>query len=130
MQKKIIAIAAGLMALAIIFGALGAHALKSILTVAQLDSFETGVRYHVWHSLAIIIVQLLPATVITETAKKRISVLFLLGIVFFSFSIYLLSLKDVIGLESGASVLGPITPLGGLMFIGGWIWLAISTIRR
>lgn len=125
-----LASAAGLMAITIILGALGAHALKSVLTATQLGSFETGIRYQAWHCLAILVIQVLPIDLVAQTAKNRISILFLLGILFFSCSIYLLSLKDVIGLGSAAAVLGPITPLGGLMFITGWIWFTVSIIRR
>lgn len=130
MQKNKLAIAASLMAIAVILGALGAHALSAILTEGQLLSFKTGVRYQAWHALAIFIVQLIPENIITAKAKNGISNLFILGIVFFSFSIYLLSMRDLIGLGSAAGILGPITPIGGLLLIAGWAWLTVSIIKR
>ena len=118
------------MALAIILGALGAHALEAVLTENQLTAFETGVRYQVWHCLAIIAIQLFPENVLKPSIKNKVSTLMLLGILFFSFSIYLLSVKDVIGLGSAGSILGPITPMGGLLFITAWVLLTVSIIKR
>lgn len=130
MNKSILATASGLMALAIVLGAMAAHALEPLLSAKQLTSFQTGVRYQAWHCLAIIAIQLFPENVLKSTVKNKVSVLMLLGILLFSFSIYLLSLKDVIGIGSAASVLGPITPIGGLLFIVGWLWLTVSIARH
>lgn len=121
--------ASSLMAIAVILGALGAHALTMVLNQMQLSSFETGVRYQTWHALAIILVQLIPANYMSDRARKTISILFLLGIVCFSFSIYLLNLRYLLNIESLAKFLGPVTPVGGLLFIAGWIVLCISLIR-
>jgi uncharacterized membrane protein YgdD (TMEM256/DUF423 family) len=130
MNKSILATATGLMAVAIVLGALAGHALEAVLTSDQITSFQTGVRYQAWHCLAIIAIQLFPENVVKTGIKNKVSLLMLLGILFFSFSIYLLSLKDVIGIGSAASILGPITPIGGLLFIAGWVWLTVSIIKR
>jgi uncharacterized membrane protein YgdD (TMEM256/DUF423 family) len=129
MQKSMLIAASSLMAIAVILGALGAHALTMVLNQMQLSSFETGVRYQAWHALAIILVQLIPANYMSDRARKTISILFLLGIVCFSFSIYLLNLRYLLNIESLAKFLGPVTPVGGLLFIAGWIVLCISLIR-
>lgn len=118
------------MALAVIFGALGAHALEMVLNQMQIKSFETGVRYQAWHALAIFIVQLIPLEFITQKAKKTVSILFILGIVCFSFSIYLLNLRHLLNIPAVKDVVGPITPVGGLFFIAGWVVLAIAIARR
>ncbi len=128
--KTILASAAALMALAVVLGALGAHALQSQLNPSQLASFETGVRYQAWHCIAILALHSLPVNVLATTTKKRISIMFLIGIILFSFSIYILNTRYLLGIEDSAGLLGPITPIGGLFFIAGWIWLAMSLLRN
>lgn len=130
MNKTILATATGLMAMAIVLGAMAAHALEALLSAKQLTSFQTGVRYQAWHCLAIMAIQLFPENVVKASVKNKVSTFMLFGILFFSFSIYLLSLKDVIGLGSAGSILGPITPIGGLLFITGWVWLTVSIVKR
>ncbi len=129
MNKGFLIVASFSLAFAVVLGALGAHALKMVLNQMQLSSFETGVRYHVWHSFGIFLVHLIPAPYLSARARKWISWLFLIGIVFFSFSIYLLNLRFLLGIETFAKMLGPVTPLGGGMFIAGWIVLAVALIR-
>lgn len=112
---------------AVALGALGAHALKEILSPERLLSFETGVRYHLLHALAIVIT----ATLI-HFGKKRGLVsaawLFTAGIVLFSGSIYLLALQDIWNVD--LSYLGPVTPIGGVLFLAGWVMLFISTFQK
>lgn len=129
MQKSFLVAASISMALAVILGALGAHALEMVLNQMQLGSYETGVRYQVWHSLAIFLVQVLPVSIVSAKAKKWISWFFMLGIICFSFSIYLLNLRFLLHIEAFAKNLGPVTPIGGLFFIAGWITLSIALIR-
>ncbi len=108
-QKTFLAIGAFSMALAVAFGALGAHALKAVLDADKLVSFTTGVRYQAWHSLALILVQCIPVAYLSSRAAKSVSILMVVGILFFSFSIYTLSLRDVIGLSDSIAFIGPIT---------------------
>ncbi len=129
-SKTYLSLGAFLMAMAVILGALGAHSLEAVLDADQLDSFKTGVRYQAWHAIALLIVQLIPVPVVSEKARRSVSILFLLGTFFFSFSIYLLSLRDLIGISSWKAVLGPITPIGGLLLIAGWMLLAIGILSR
>ena len=107
---------------AVVLGALGAHALKEILTENQLHSFETGVRYQFFHALAILFLAL--NTEKFNPKLNRSLYLMTLGICCFSFSIYLLSLQDILGVP--LSFLGPITPIGGLLLISAWIMLFFS----
>ena len=110
----------------IILGALGAHALKSILTDAQLQSFETGVRYQMYHAVFLILLALLEKTqMITQTSLIRN--LAIAGVFAFSASIYLLNLQDVLGVSMG--FLGPVTPLGGLLLIAAWVLLLVKAIK-
>ncbi len=104
-------------ALAVILGAFGAHALKNMLPDDQLKIFETGVRYQFYHSFALIITgityQFIPAK-----QFKVATILFLIGILFFSGSLYAMSILTSKGISIGMA--GIITPIGGLFFIAGW----------
>lgn len=111
----------------IIFGALGAHTLSNFLSTEKITSFQTGVKYQIFNSLFLLIISLN-----INKFSKRISYSFKLitmGILFFSFSIYALSLQEIINKD--LSFLGPITPIGGLLIIIGWfnIFFAIKKNR-
>lgn len=126
MRKTFLRIGSILAFAAVALGALGAHALKELLAPERLLSFETGVRYHILHALAILLVSAL-----IHFGKKKGLVyagwLFSAGIVLFSGSIYLLALQDI--LEIDLSFLGPVTPIGGLLFLAGWVGLFVSTYQ-
>ena len=112
--------------LAVCFGAMGAHALKPILSAEQLQSFETGIRYQFIHGIVILFLSTLN-NYFSEKYIKQASLLFILGILFFSFSIYLLNLREFLNMP-GLKLLGPVTPVGGLLFISGWLLLFIQLI--
>lgn len=109
---------------AVILGAFGAHGLKLILTETQLESFETGVRYQMYHAFLLIIVGTIP-----KFHSKSILIFIVSGILLFSSSIYLLNLKDVLGLDY-LKYLGPVTPLGGLLLIFGWAQLFLKSFKK
>ena len=102
--------------LAVALGAFAAHGLKARLDAAMLATFETGVRYHMYHALALLAVGW-AATRWPGAAVNASGWLFVAGIVLFSGSLYVLSL-------TGVRWLGAITPLGGLAFLAGWLCLA------
>jgi len=108
---------------AVILGALGAHALKPLLTEVQLDSFATGVRFQVYHALLLIILSQIPSF-----ATRTILILLVLGTLLFSVSIYLLNVQEILGLGN-LSFLGPITPIGGLLLITAWLLLMIKAFK-
>lgn len=117
MTAQIFGAAFGL--LAVILGAFGAHALKKKFTVEQQQSFETGVRYQMYHAIVLL---LFPYAVDASTELvQAITILFTLGTILFSFSIYGLCLSAAFGKK--LRVLGPVTPLGGLLLVGGWFLL-------
>jgi uncharacterized membrane protein YgdD (TMEM256/DUF423 family) len=124
MSKKVILTGTTLIVLAIILGAFGAHGLKDVLTDAQSKSFETGVRYQTYHSIALLVLGFNASKI-----KSIDTVLYLMiaGVVIFSGSIYLLAIQDIIGVSM--SFLGPITPLGGLLMISAWIVFSVKIIR-
>ncbi|MBN2867539.1 MAG: DUF423 domain-containing protein [Flavobacteriaceae bacterium] len=108
--------------LAIILGAFGAHTLKKVLTEDQLKSFETGVKYQMYH--AIVLISLGFNHQFSTTVMYWC---FTLGAILFSFSIYGLVLSDAKGKK--LKFLGPITPIGGLLFVIGWLLLILRAIN-
>lgn len=124
MHKGYIKTAAFLGALSVMLGAFAAHKLKQILTEQSLNTFETGVRYQVYHVFALA----LTALIYKEFNNKLISaagILFMLGIGFFSGSLYLLTYFSANGII-GYEWVGAITPIGGLFFIVGWLCLSLG----
>ena len=128
LSKNIVATSAILGAVTIAIGAFGAHGLKQLVSADSLATFETGVRYQMYHVLALLIVGFTFA--IPSKTKKWVFRFFCFGILFFSGSIYLLALKEQ--LPFSVSFLGPITPIGGLLFILGWVRLSygLLTFKR
>ena len=112
--------------LSVILGAFGAHALKKILSVERLESFETGVRYQMYAAFFLLIVGYILK--FDTSSQKWISILMIVGTMLFSFSIYGLSLQDHFGLN--LKFLGPITPLGGLFMILSWLMLIFYFVKN
>ncbi len=123
---KFINIAISLAVTAVGLGALGAHALKDILSNTELHSFETGIRYQLFHAITLLILALNPER-FNHHLKKSL-ILMNTGICLFSFSIYMLSIQNLIGVS--LSFLGPITPIGGLLLIASWILLFFSIKKQ
>jgi uncharacterized membrane protein YgdD (TMEM256/DUF423 family) len=115
-------------ALAVILGAFGAHALREKIPAENLQVFETGVRYQMYHAFALIAVFLL-GTKLNSSILNYSTIFFFLGIIFFCGSVYLLACRELLGIESWRPILGPITPLGGLCFIIGWICVITAAIK-
>jgi uncharacterized membrane protein YgdD (TMEM256/DUF423 family) len=123
-DKNIAATGSFIIAATIAIGAFGAHGLKQMLDADALATFEVGVRYQMYHGLGIFILGMVPS--ISQNLKQKIFWLFVIGILFFSGSIYLLSMNFFLPFE--ASKIGFITPLGGLLFIIGWFLLAYGLL--
>ncbi|MBI3883538.1 MAG: DUF423 domain-containing protein [Sphingobacteriales bacterium] len=127
MHKKFLQLAALLAALSVILGAFGAHSLKQFLPADTLQTFETAVRYQLYHAFALFVAGILykefPGKAITWAGY-----LFVGGIVLFSGSLYLLCYIKYQQLSSLLWV-GAVTPLGGLLFVGGWISL-LAGVRK
>jgi uncharacterized membrane protein YgdD (TMEM256/DUF423 family) len=105
--------------LAIILGAFGAHLLKKKLTSEQLQSFETGVKYQMYHAIVLLVLGF--HLDISATINAYIIYAFIIGTILFSFSIYGLVLSSAKNRK--LKFLGPITPLGGLFLVAGWVLL-------
>jgi uncharacterized membrane protein YgdD (TMEM256/DUF423 family) len=122
MDRKIILTAALLGIISIILGAFGAHALKKLIDVNALVTFETGVRYQMYHALFLLF--LATNNRIQEKTKKVIHILVILGVLFFSGSIYLLATNAMTTFDF--KIIGFITPIGGLFLIVAWTLLFIG----
>ncbi|MBC7694757.1 MAG: DUF423 domain-containing protein [Burkholderiales bacterium] len=131
-DKKLMVI--GLLgAIAVALGALGAHFLKGklstgLITTDQLNGFDTAVKYQMYHVLAMLALFLFSKY---NSHKYIIWAYnsFIIGIVFFSGSLYFLCTRNLLGAE-WLKALGPITPIGGLFFIAGWIFIALTALKK
>ncbi|RXG22021.1 DUF423 domain-containing protein [Leeuwenhoekiella aequorea] len=125
MKRKILITGSILGLTAVILGAFGAHGLKDSLTVEAVNSFETGVRYQMYHSFLLLIVSsILP---LNTKSLNTIFYLVISGIILFSGSIYLLSTKALTGMD--ISAFAWITPIGGALLISAWISITYSLIK-
>jgi uncharacterized membrane protein YgdD (TMEM256/DUF423 family) len=117
-----------LAALAVGFGAFGAHGLKKLVAPPQLDTFKTGVLYHFMHALglalAVVISQFVDNRFVRASFRN-----FALGILCFSGSLYWFTFLEATGRE-GIPIIGLVTPLGGVFFITGWLWLAWGVYKH
>lgn len=120
-------------ATAVGLGALGAHALKNqlpggLITVDQLNGFDTAVKYQMYHTLAMMIVLIMSNNQPNKLLKFA-NTLFFTGIVLFSGSLYLLCTRNLIGAE-WLRFLGPVTPIGGLCFVAGWLCISWAALKK
>src|SRR5687768_17388327 len=120
-------------AIAVALGALGAHALKNqlpsgLITVDQLNGFDTGVKYQMYHTLAMLLIVLLKNTYNSRFLNLAYH-LFFWGIILFSGSLYFLCTRHLTGMD-WLKFLGPVTPLGGICFVAGWLCLCVSAIKK
>ncbi|MBL4593403.1 MAG: DUF423 domain-containing protein [Flavobacteriales bacterium] len=127
MGKNILIKAGILGMIAVLGGAFGAHALKEVLTLEQLTSFQTGVRYQMIHAVVLLFLFILINKFESKQFKIAANLIFF-GVILFSGSIYILTLKNIIGLEI-LKFAGPITPIGGLLIISGWVFIIIGGMK-
>lgn len=122
MSKTILMLASVFLTLAVAIGAFGAHGLKSHLSTEMLQTYKTGVEYHFYHALGLLLVGVL-AVSMPSVYLKWSAILLSVGIILFSGSLYVLAI-------SGIKWLGAVTPLGGLSFIAGWVLLFIAVWKN
>ena len=116
--------------MSVVLGAFGAHGLKKVVSVDMLAAYQTGVQYQFIHSLvllALAIVLLLPALNVSKALLSWSANLMMAGILLFSGSLYTMTLMSAA--DGFPSWLGPITPIGGLAFIMGWIFLLVAAFK-
>lgn len=125
MNKKVTITGVVFIVTAIILGAFGAHALKELISPEKLISYETGVRYQMYHGLGLLIIGLLADRF--SFKMNTFYYLQLTGVIMFSGSIYLLALQEPLNVK--LSFLGPVTPIGGVLMILGWSILLLGLLR-
>lgn len=125
MNRTILITAAILGIIAIALGAFGAHGLKELISTQSQQTFETGVRYQMYHALLLLFVG--ATTFLSAKTKKFVYILVVVGVVFFSGSIYGLSTMQITNINFKA--IGFITPIGGLMLIIAWIMMMVSFLK-
>lgn len=126
MSKKVISTAALLGMIAIILGAFGAHALKKVLSTEELVTFETGVRYQMYHALFLLFIGL--SSSLSIKSQKLIYYLTLSGVLLFSGSIYLLATNSLTSFDF--KKIGFITPIGGVLLISAWVVLLFDFLKN
>jgi uncharacterized membrane protein YgdD (TMEM256/DUF423 family) len=127
MDKKAIVAGTLFAATAVVLGAFGAHGLKKLVTPDYLMVYETGVRYHFYHSIALIVTGILYG----HFAHKNLSLatlFFIIGILLFSGSLYAIVYASIMGNSIGP--MGILTPIGGVFFILGWVWVAMGVMKQ
>lgn len=127
MNKRIILTASFFGGLAIVFGAFAPHVLRERISAGDVEIWKTAVNYQVYHALALLFL-----SSFSRFRSRLINVAsyaFTLGIVFFSGSLYIMSTRSLTGIEWNP-ILGPITPIGGLLFIIGWICLFLAALKN
>ncbi|WP_408095468.1 DUF423 domain-containing protein [Peredibacter sp. HCB2-198] len=121
LAKKSLVIGSAFLCLGVLIGAFGAHGLKNIVAIEKLVTFETGVRYHFYHALGMILIGLIQQTF--QTLRLNVSYYaFFAGILLFSFNCYFYVLTDI-------KTFAMIVPLGGLMFVLGWGALTVQALK-
>jgi len=126
MNKTIFCTGVFFAALAVILGAFGAHGLEKLVSASAQDTFKTGVTYQMYHALLLLVVGSVKS--IPAEQKKLVYYFIVAGIVFFSFSIYMLATNDLTGFDF--RTIGIITPIGGLLLIIGWLLLGYRAYRN
>lgn len=126
MDKKILSTAGFLGMTAIILGAFGAHALKKVLSLDELTTFETGVKYQIYHALFLLFLGINQS--ISEKTKRTIFWLISIGVFMFSGSIYLLATMSITNINF--KPFGIITPIGGLLLILGWGIFSMQFLKK
>ncbi len=121
-NRNILLAGAVFMALGVLLGAFGAHALKKILSPEMLVVYKTGVEYQFYHALGLLLIGLIGFRIESKWLRWS-GIALVAGIILFSGSLYALSI-------SGLKILGAITPIGGLSFVAGWICLAVGIVQQ
>lgn len=128
MQKSYLIVAAVFGLLSVVLGAFGAHVIKEAVPSGALEVYETGVRYQFYHTFALLAVGMLSAW-FPGKALSASGLLFVIGIVLFSGSLYLITWMQSTG-KAVPPAVGVITPLGGLFLIAGWILLLVVLVGK
>tara|TARA_R110000765_G_scaffold4679_1_gene14783 strand:- start:4209 stop:4601 length:393 start_codon:yes stop_codon:yes gene_type:complete len=125
MKKTILSTACLFGMLAVVLGAFGAHGLKNLVDLDAVATFETGVRYQMYHAFFLFVLALLPDSMLKS--KRPIYLCVVIGVVLFSFSIYILALNDL--MQFDFKMFGIVTPIGGVFLIIAWGLMLFSIVK-
>jgi uncharacterized membrane protein YgdD (TMEM256/DUF423 family) len=128
MQKIFIIIGAVLAGLAVVLGAFGAHGLKKVVTPENVAIYQTGVQYQMYHALGLILIGILSERILNNYLSYA-GVLFVAGVVLFSGSLYLIVSLYAMN-RSVPTAVGILTPIGGFLFILGWLCFLVSLLKK
>ncbi|WP_165020549.1 MULTISPECIES: DUF423 domain-containing protein [unclassified Dysgonomonas] len=126
MKQFVLVVASVYGLLGIILGAFGAHAFKNMLSAEKLISFETGVRYQIYHAIVLLVIGF--AFSYSTSIERWSAICLMIGVFLFSFSIYFLTFSEYWNVN--LRFLGPVTPLGGGFMIAGWVLLIVFFIKN
>ena len=126
MNRTILLVGTAMGMLAIVLGAFAAHGLEKLVDAEAIDTFETGVKYQMYHALFLLFLGIWDG--LPSKPKKIVFTLILLGVVLFSFSIYLLALNSLTSFDF--KIIGFLTPIGGVLMILGWIYLGYHILTQ
>ena len=125
MNKIILVTASVFGLLAIVLGAFASHGLKGLISIESLQTFETGVRYQMYHAIVLLFIGI--TTNLNTRTKQLLYYLIVIGVLFFSGSIYGLATNELSSFDFKS--IGFITPFGGLLLIGSWVILLINFLK-
>lgn len=125
MKKTILSTACLFGMLAVVLGAFGAHGLKNLVDLDAVATFETGVRYQMYHAFFLFVLALLPDSMLKS--KRPIYLCVVIGVVLFSFSIYILALNDL--MQFDFKMFGIVTPIGGVFLIFAWGLMLFGIVK-
>ncbi|MBA4744979.1 MAG: DUF423 domain-containing protein [Muricauda sp.] len=126
MNRTILLVGTIMGLLAIVLGAFGAHGLEKLVDAEAVDTFETGVTYQMYHALFLLFLGIWSGLALKS--KKIVFILVLLGVILFSFSIYLLALNSLTAFDF--KIIGFLTPIGGVLMISGWFYLGYNILTQ
>ncbi len=129
MNNRTLAWASAILLLAVGLGAFGAHGIETHVDIKAYHNWQTAAQYQFYHGLALLGLATLEGRLATRLITL-VRILFVLGVVCFSGSLYMLATREMMGTDVLTRFLGPITPLGGLLFMAGWTVLLVGSLRK
>jgi uncharacterized membrane protein YgdD (TMEM256/DUF423 family) len=129
MNNRTLAWASAILLLAVGLGAFGAHGIEAHVDIKAYHNWQTAAQYQFYHGLALLGLATLEGRLATRLITL-VRILFVLGVVCFSGSLYMLATREMMGTDVLIRFLGPITPLGGLLFMAGWTVLLVGSLRK
>lgn len=129
MNNRTLAWASSILLLAVALGAFGAHGIEEHVEIRAYHNWQTAAQYQFYHGLALLGLATLEGRLATRLVSL-VRILFVLGVICFCGSLYILATREMLGTDVLTRFLIPVTPLGGMLFIAGWAVLLVGALRR